>query len=164
MKTKALILSGAAFLCISLTQVSGQSPLFTGEWNFNKEKSTTQNNQLFLSKITVLQKTDSLFTTRVYQNEYGELYPFKENLPLNGQEGKIVIYDMPRKAKASLSANSTRLNFESTTTFYGNSGPDDLNSKETWSIENGGKALKIDYTLTYSAGSNEGTLYFDMAE
>ena len=164
MRTKTLILSGAVCLLMALKPALAQSTLFSGEWNFNKEKSTALNNQLFLSKITVLQQTDSLFTTRVYQNEYGELYPFKENLPLNGTECAIVIYDMPRKAKASLSANQKLMLFESTTTFYGNNGRDDLKSKETWTLANGGKALKIDYALNYSAGSSEGTLYFDKAE
>jgi hypothetical protein len=112
-------------------------------------------------RITVLQKNDSILTTRVYENEYGEQYPFQENLPLNGKECKIVIYDMPRTARASFSSVNGPLNFESTTTFYGNSGSDSLKTKETWHIQKGGQLLKIDYTSTYSGGSASGTQYFD---
>jgi len=161
MKTKALVLLSILLFSLSFTTVWGQSQLFSGEWKFNREKSTNINNQLFLANITVLQKNDSILTTRVYENEYGEQYPFQENLPLNGKECKIVIYDMPRTARASFSSGNGLLNFESTTTFYGNSASDSLNIKETWNIQEGGQLLKIDYTSTYSGGSTSGTQYFD---
>lgn len=161
MKTKILAAFSVVFFFISVMSASGQSPVFSGEWKLNKEKSTALNDQLFLSKMTVLQKNDSLFTNRVYENGYGEAYPFRENLSLNGAESKITIYDMPRKAKALLSENNKSIAFESITTFYGNGGADDLKTKETWSVENGGKTLKMDYSTSYSGGTTEGTLYFD---
>lgn len=161
MKTKTLVILGILLFSLSSMTVFGQSQVFSGEWKFNREKSTAINNQLFLAKITVLQKSDSIFTTRVYENEYGEQYPFKENLPLNGKECKIIIYEMPRTASASISSGNGSLNFESTTSFYGNSGSDNLKAKETWNIQNEGKSLKIDYTTSYSGGSTTGTQYFD---
>lgn len=161
MKTKILAVLSVVFFFFSFIPASGQSPIFSGEWKLNKEKSTGQNNQLFLSKMTILQKNDSIFTNRVYENGYGEAYPFQENLSLNGAESKITIYDMPRKAKASLTENNKSIAFESITTFYGNGGADDLKTKETWSVENEGKMLKIDYSTSYSGGTSDGTLYFD---
>ena len=161
MKTKALVLLSILLFFLSFTTAWGQSQLFSGEWKFNREKSTDINNQLFMSKITVLQKNDSILTTRVYENEYGEQYPFQENLPLNGKDYKIVIYDMPRTARASLSSGNGPLNFESTTTFHGNYGSDSLNIKETWIIQEGGQLLKIDFTSAYSGGSTSGTQYFE---
>ena len=161
MKTKTLVVFSVVFFFISFKPAMGQSQLFSGEWKLNKEKSTTQNDQLFLSKMTILQKNDSLFTNRVYENGNGESYPFKENLSLNGAESKISIYDMPRKAKASLSENNKSIEFESITTFYGNGGADDLKTKETWSVENEGKTLKMGYSTSYSGGTSDGTLYFD---
>ncbi len=115
----------------------------------------------FLSKLTVQHKSDSLLTTRVYENQYGEQYPFSENLTLNGEESKIRIYDMPRTSKASLSARDGKLNLESVTTFYGSSGSDNLKTQEVWSIENEGKTLKIAFTMSYSDGTFTGTQYFD---
>jgi hypothetical protein len=161
MKTKTLVLVSILLFSISSLTVSGQSQSFSGEWKFKREKSTGINNQLFMAKISVMQKSDSILTTRVYENENGEQYPFKENLPLNGKECKIVIYDMPRTSMASLSSGNGSLNVESTTTFYGNSGSDNLKTKETWNIQNGGKLLKIDYTTSYSGGSATGVQYFD---
>jgi hypothetical protein len=161
MEMKKHVLFGILIFTLASLTVFGQSLPFSGEWKFNREKSTAINNQLFLAKITVLQKSDSILTTRVYENEYGEQYPFKENVSLNGKECKIVIYDMPRTASASLSSGNKLLNFESTTTFYSNSGSDNLKTKETWSIQNGGKTLKIDYSTSYSGGSTTGVQYFD---
>ena len=161
MKTKTLeVFCILIFLLVSTT-VYGQSQLFSGEWKFNREKSTNIDNRLFLAKITVLQKSDSIFTTRVYENDYGEQYPFEENLPLNGKECKIVIYDMPRTSKASFPSGSDALNLESITAFTGNYGPDSLKTRETWHIEDGGKLLKVDYKSSYSGGSAAGTQYFD---
>jgi hypothetical protein len=160
MKTKITLI--LIMLCMTAMLASqAKSPSFSGEWKFNREKSTSANNQLFLSKLTVQHKSDSLLTTRVYENQYGEQYPFRENLPLNGKECKIVIYDMPRTSKATLSAGDGKLNLESVTTFYGNSGSDNLKAQEIWTTENEGKTLKIAYTLTYSAGTSTGTQYFD---
>jgi hypothetical protein len=161
MKTKILGISGILLMVMSTINVMGQSGSFSGDWKLNKSKSMIQNSQLFLSRINVIQKSDSLLTTRVYENEYGEEYPFKENLSLNGKECKIVIYDMPRKSIASFSASERSIHIESTTTFYGNNGTDDLKSKETWKTENGGKTLSILFTTTYSGGTLNGTHYFD---
>jgi hypothetical protein len=161
MKTRVFISLSILLFLTTSTQVFVQAQSYSGEWKFDKEKSTAWNNRLFLSKITVLQKSDSLFTNRVYENEYGEQYPFKEDLPLNGKECEIVIYDMPRKAKASLAAGDGSLNFESTTTFYGNNGADDVKTTEHWRTENSGKTLKIDYSTSYSGGTSSGTHYFN---
>lgn len=160
MKTKTFVFFSILLFFLSSLTAVGQSNSFSGEWKFNREMSTASSNQLILAKITVLQKSDSILTTRVYENDNGEQYPFKENLPLNGKECKIVIFDMPRISSASLSSGGS-LNFESTTTFYGNSGSDNLKTKETWSIQNAGKSLKIDFTTTYSGGSATGVQYFD---
>ena len=161
MKTKMRLLLSILLFSLSSMTVLGQLQSFSGEWKFNREKSTAINDQLFLAKITVLQKSDSILTTRVYENENGEQYPFKENLPLNGKECKIVIYDMPRTASASLSSGNGSLSFESTTTFYGDSGSDNLKTQETWNTQNGGKSLKIDYKTAYSGGTATGVQYFD---
>ena len=54
MKTKTLVVFSVVFFFISFKPAMGQSQLFSGEWKLNKEKSTTQNDQLFLSKMTIL--------------------------------------------------------------------------------------------------------------
>jgi len=146
---------------ISTIPSMGQSTSFSGEWKLNREKSNIQDNQLILTKIKILVKSDSLLTTRTYENQNGEEYPFDENLTLNGKDCKITIYEMPRSSKATVSKSDGTLQIESTTTFYGNSGEENLVAKETWKVEDGGKALSFTFTNTMSAGAATGAHYFE---
>jgi hypothetical protein len=155
-----LILTSFLFL-VSIITVSGQSSSFTGEWKLNREKSNIQDNQLILTKIKMQLKSDSLLTTRTYENQNGEEYPFIENLTIDGKDCKITIYDMPRASKAILSKGDGTIQIESTTTFYANGGEENLVAKETWKVEDGGKSLSFTFTNTMSAGSASGTHYFD---
>jgi hypothetical protein len=149
-----------SFIFLSFT-VQAQNSVFSGEWKLNREKTTLADNQLFLSKMTIKMKGDSLLTTRVYENGNGEEYPFEENLSLDGKECKIVIYEMPRTTKASKVNTDGSLLIESKTTFNGSNGEDNLLAKETWKVDNDSKMLVIDYTNKMSAGEVTGKSYFN---
>jgi hypothetical protein len=151
-----LILTGVTFSSLSY----GQKSSFSGEWKLNREKTVLADGQLFLSKVTLQLKGDSLLTTRVYEDSNGQEYPFNENVVLNGKDFKINIYDMPRSTKASRSATDGSLLVESVTTFYGNNGEENLISKETWRTDSEGKTLTVDFTNKMSAGEFSGTSYF----
>jgi hypothetical protein len=146
MKTKAIFLFLFLFNITFTFSALGQGTGFSGEWKLNKEKTVLADNQLFLSGVTIQFKNDSLFTTRVYQNSNGEEYPFDENLSLDGKESKIIIYEMPRTSKASKSGPDGALIVESTTTFNGENGEENMVAKETWKVDNEGKTLTIDFT------------------
>lgn len=161
MKTKAIIILGMLLIFLSSSTVKSQSSQFSGEWKLNKEKTALQSSRLFLSQIKIHLKSDSLLTTRIYEADSGEEYPFVENLSLDGKECKIVIYDMPRTTKALFSSKTGLINVESTTTFYGDYGEDNFKAKETWKVEDKGKTLSIAASGTSSGGSSSDTLYFD---
>ena len=161
MKTKSIFTLLVLIIVTSSYSAFGQKTNFSGEWKLNKEKSVLPDNQLYLSRITLHHKNDSLLTTRVYATEYGEEYPFDENLSLNGSESKLVIYDMPRISKASRSKSDGSILIESKTTFYGDSGDQDLVSKETWKVDNSGNNLTIDYVNTIAGNEMKGTNYYD---
>jgi hypothetical protein len=144
----------------SFIPVVAQNGNFTGEWKLNKEKTVLPDNSLFLSKITIQLKTDSLLTVRVYENSNGEEYPFEENLSFDGKDCKIVIYDMPRSSKATKSADGS-INIESKTTFQGSNGEDNLIAKEVWKVDNDTKMLVLNYTNKSSGGEVPGTSYFN---
>ncbi len=128
------------FIIFSLPSIC-QNSKFNGEWRINREKSAIDASQLFLSKISIQVKGDSLLSTRVYESPDGQEYPFDENVSLNGKDYKITIYDMPRVSKAQNSDGA--INFESKTTFYGNSGEENLIAKEIWKVDNDGKTLTM---------------------
>lgn len=157
MRTKSLII--ASLLIVLALPAICQGPAFNGEWKINKEKSTVDYNQLYLSKINITLKGDSIFTTRFYQNPNGEEHPFVENLALNGRENKIIIYDMPRVSKAQKGPDGAIL-VESKTTFYGDTGEENLVAKETWKTADQGKTLVFDFTNVIMGQEMKGLFYF----
>ena len=160
MKTKTIFfLFFLIFITLSYSAI-GQAPGFSGEWKLNKEKTVLADNQLFLSGLTITLKSDSLLTTRVYENANGDQYPFEENLSLDGKECKITIYDMPRTTKVSKSSTDGSLNVESITEFNGNNGLENLTSKESWKIDPDGKTLVIGFTNKMSGVESTGTNYY----
>lgn len=161
MKTKILSFSLTILFLVCSFFVKAQNNPLTGEWKLNKEKTVLAANQIFLLKIVIQVKGDSLLTTRTYQNNDGQEYPFNENLSLSGKEGKIVIYDMPRTAKATLSKDDGSIALESTTTFYRDGQEVNMKVLESWKVESENKLLAIISKLTTAAGEVSSTSFFD---
>ena len=164
MKTKSILtLISLLFFLTSITAFA-QKTDFSGEWKINKEKSPLGESQLFLSRIKIQLKADSLLTTRVYENVNGEEYPFDENLSLDGKEGKIVIFEMPRKSTATRSDNNSTILINSTTTFNGNNGQEDMVAKESWKVQGEGQVLALEFSNTMSGNETKGTYFYDKAK
>lgn len=161
MKTKSILTFISLLILLTSISTFAQKGDFSGEWKLNKEKSALTDTQLFLSRITIQLKSDSLLTTRVYENGNGEEYPFEENLTLDGKECKIAIYEMPRTSKASRSDTNGTIMIESTTTFNGNNGQEDMTAKEAWKVENEGQILTLSFTNKMSGNEITGTYYYD---
>jgi len=144
----------------SLT-AAGQKSGFSGTWKLDRVKSVLTEYSPALTKITVNIKGDSLLTERFYEAGDGQVYPFNENLSLDGTECKITIYDMPRKTKALWSEQENSVNLESTTTFYGSNGLEDFVSKETWKIDKDNNSLTIAFINKFTAGESVGHFLFN---
>lgn len=143
---------------------TGQKSDFQGTWKLDRTKSTLPANLPTLIGITISFKGDSLLTERVYDSMDGQEYPFTENLTLDGKESAITIYEMPRKAKAGLSAEDTVLNLESTTIFNGPDGAADFLSKETWKVDKTTNILSINFVNSISGTEETGVFIFNKAE
>jgi hypothetical protein len=161
MKTKTIIVALSLLFFLPALTIYAQKADFSGEWKLNKEKTVLADNQLFLSGITIQIKTDSLLTTRVYENGNGEEYPFEENISLDGKDCKIVIFDMPRTSKATRSDTDGSIMIASTTTFSGNNGQEDMIAKETFKVDNEGKTLTLEFTNKMSGNETTGTYYYN---
>lgn len=161
MKTKAILTIISLVLFLPAFNGIAQKTDFSGEWKLNREKSEITGNSLFLSKITMTLKGDSLLTTRVYENGNGQEYPFDEKLSLDGKECKIVIYDMPRTSTATRSKSDGAVSIMSTTTFNGNSGMEDLVTKETWKPGDDGKILTMEFTNKMSGNETSGKYLYE---
>jgi hypothetical protein len=161
MKTKKNFIALSMLFFLSGLTILAQKSDFSGEWKLNKEKSVLADNQLFLSGITIQLRSDSLLTTRVYENGNGEQYPFQENISLDGKDCKIVIFDMPRTSTATVSNADKSLMIASTTTFNGNNGPEDMTAKETWKVDAEGKMLNLEFTNKMSGNETTGKFFYD---
>ena len=161
MKTKSILIAFTLLFFLPSLTIYAQKADFSGEWKLNKEKTVLADNQLFLSGITIQIKSDSLLTTRVYENGNGEEYPFEENLSLDEKDCKIVIFDMPRISKATRSDTDGSIMIASTTTFSGNNGPEDMTAKETWKVDNEGKTLTLEFTNKMSGNDISGTYFYN---
>lgn len=161
METKNFKLIFTLLLVITTFSLQAEEPGFTGEWNLNKGKTVLQGSQLFLSKLTIEVRGDSLFTNRTYENADGQEYPFVENLSLDGKESNIVIYNMPRTTKATRSDADGTLILDSNTTFNRDGQDVVMNSKETWKLDPGAKLLTISVTTKMAGSEFPGTLYLD---
>jgi hypothetical protein len=161
MKTKSASGFIIFLLLIFSFSVKAQNDIFTGEWTLNKEKTVLADNQLFLSKIKIELKNDSILMTRTYQNGNGDEYPFDENLSLDGKESKIIIYDMPRTSNAKKSSSDGAILIESKTTFTTDNGEENMVAKETWKVDNEGKMLAVEFSNKTSAGEVSGIHYFN---
>ena len=143
------------------TSVSGQKADFSGTWKIDRSKIPVTGNFPVLVQININIKGDSLLTERFYDTGDGQLYPFKENLTLDGKETSITVYEMPRKAKATWKEKDVILIHESTTTANGSNGPVDFLSTETWSVDNVTNILTISFKNFTMAGESTGYFLFN---
>jgi len=133
---KALVFISLMVLTIIFTiSAIAQKSSYSGTWKLDRTKSVVPEYTPVLTRITVTMKADSIFTKRYYDIGDGNEYPFDENLPLNGTNVSITIYDMPRKTNVTWSDIDNTVNLTSTITFYDSGSPVDFNSKETWKVD-----------------------------
>ena len=164
MKSKSIILIVLLFILLPASYVKAQTSDFSGEWKLNKEKSDLKDAQLFLSKIKIELKSDSLITTRTYENGNGDEYPFDEKLSLDGKDCKIVIFEMPRTSKATRSEADGTIAIASVTTLNNGNGHEDMTSEENWKVENEGKVLTLVFKNKMSGNEFEGTYHYDKVQ
>ena len=150
-------------ICLTIP-ASGQKEVYNGVWKLVKEKSVIPEYFPVLTKITVNVKGDSLLTERVYEGGDGNEYPFTENVTLDGKEYNINIFTMPRKSKAMINDQDGLLSFESTTTYQGSTGPDDMISKEIWKVQKDSSIFTISFKNKSAMGDNEGSFVFVKSE
>lgn len=148
----------SALLIFVAFSASAQLSGFNGTWKINKEKSNFPSDQLYLSQITITINGDSILTNRTYTDPNYQEYPFQENMTLDGKEAKIVIYDMPRVAKARKGDDGSIL-IDTKTTFNGGSGDENLVAIEIWKTD--GKTLTLDVVNQMMGQEMKSTVVYD---
>jgi hypothetical protein len=161
MKRIALIIFTMAFAIVSSIQSSAQKADFNGSWKLDMTKSTLAEYTPVLVGINVQIKGDSLITERLYDTGDGQIYPFTENLTLDGKEYSITIYEMPRKSKATWAEQDGSVVVESNTTANGS---EDFISKETWKADAANKTLVINFKNSMAGQEVTGLFFLNKAE
>jgi hypothetical protein len=156
-----IILSVLVLLCS--TSVSGQKLDFNGTWKLDITRIPVTGNFPVLTKIIINIKGDSLLTERFYDTGDGQAYPFKENMTLNGKESAMIVYEMPRKSKASWKEKDVALIHEATTTANGSDGPVDFKSTETWTVDSAKNILTISFSNIFREVESTGAFFFNKA-
>ena len=136
----------------------------SGEWSLDKENTVLTESPLHLTKIKITQNENSILTTRTYSNQYGEQYPFDEEITVDGEAREITIYEMKRITSANWSDDGKSLLVKSITKYYGNSGEEEFSVEERWSLDKKGKILTIEYTSDSAYGENKGTYLYKQTE
>jgi hypothetical protein len=148
------------FIMTLTTVLSGQKAEFNGSWKLDRTKAGPAGELPLLVNLRITIKGDTLKTTRSYELNDGQQYPFEEQVIIGGKEVEIYIYDMPRKIKANWLENGAALNFISTTTFYGDSGSQNFVSDETWKVDKASGTLTISSVNRTPAGEFNAAFVF----
>ena len=141
--------------------LTGQKSDFNGTWKLDLSKIPATGNFPVLTKIIININGDSLITERFYDTGDGQVYPFDENLTLDGKENLITVYEMPRKSKATWKEKGIVLIHEATTTANGSNGPVDFKSTETWKVDSVNNILTISFKNNIFTEELTGTFIFN---
>jgi len=137
---------------------------FTGEWQLNKDKSTLgegrRGSRMATNKMIIDHK-ENLKIERHSVNRDGDEVTTEETLTLDGKECKNETNRGESVSKAKLSGDDKNLQIESTITFQGRNGEFQMDSKQTWSLEENGNVLVIDQTMTTPRGERSRKFYYD---
>jgi mannan endo-1,4-beta-mannosidase len=118
---------------------------FSGHWVFNEEKSDVGNRGVanVPYEIDVYQDDDLLDMKRVMIVEWDDDQVAKEEIMLDGSEMRSEFFNSPRISKASWDEASQSVVINSTVIFDRGERSFEMKSTEEWSLQEGGKALKI---------------------
>jgi mannan endo-1,4-beta-mannosidase len=139
---------------------------FSGEWLLNEEKSESNgkvgsaggNNSY---KMIVDQDDDLLFVKKFSVVEWDDDKITNEEIQLDGTEMKSVFFNSPRTSKASWDNEAKSLKINSQAKMNRGGQNIDIKSNEIWSLQDGGKVLKIVQTSTGFRGANTTVLIFE---
>ncbi|MBA4410377.1 MAG: hypothetical protein C0397_13240 [Odoribacter sp.] len=118
---------------------------FSGQWVFNEDKSDVGNAGTgnVAHEIEIDQDGDLLHVKKQVLVEWGGDRTTNETIPLDGSEMKSEFFNSPRISKASWDEVSKSVKVSSVVKFTRGGQTTEMKSTEEWSLQEGGKALKL---------------------
>jgi len=118
---------------------------FSGKWVFNEEMSNLgqSGSENVPGEMEIDQDENILYAKKHMIAEYGNDLITNEEILLDGTEMKSEFYNSPRISIATINDNSNSLMISSVVKFNRGGQLTELKSSEEWSLQQGGKVLKI---------------------
>jgi mannan endo-1,4-beta-mannosidase len=118
---------------------------FSGQWIFNEEKSDVGNRGVanVPYEMEIYQDDDLLSVKRVMIVEWDDDRITNEDIMLDGTEMKSEFFNSPRISKANWDETSQSIKINSIVKFDRGGRNFEMKSNEEWSLQEGGKILKI---------------------
>jgi len=123
---------------------------FSGKWVFNEEKSNLgqSGSENVPGEMEIDQDDNILYAKKHMIAEYGNDLITNEEILLDGTEMKSEFYNSPRISTASINENTKSLTISSVVKFNRGGQITEMKNSEEWSLQQGGKVLKIVQTST----------------
>lgn len=167
MKTKMLfslwILAGVVF-------AGDPVPNFTGKWILDAKRSQVGQatgpgrGGMSAQQLNVVQNQDTLIIERFVSNEFRGDFTIKEKVSLDGKETLNSAQWGDRKFKATWSKDQKSLTIQSEMERSREGQSFRIQSTEVWTLEEGGKVLKLEHTWSGPFGEFHRILYYNKAE
>lgn len=167
MKTKMFfslwILAGLVFAGDVVTN-------FTGKWILDTKRSQVGQatgpgrGGMSAQQLNVVQDQDTLVIERIVSNEFWGDFTIKEKVSLDGKETLNSAQWGDRKLKAIWSKDQKSLTLQSEMERSREGQSFRMQSTEVWTLEEGGKVLKLEQTRTGPFGEMYRILYYNKAE
>ncbi len=129
---------------------------FSGHWIFNEEKSEVGNRGVgnVPYEMDIDQADEILYVKKVMIVEWDDDRITNEEILLDGTEMKSEFFNSPRISKASWNEANQSVIISSTVKFERGGRSIEMKSNEEWSLQEGGRILKIIQTSTGFRGEN----------
>jgi hypothetical protein len=129
---------------------------FSGHWLFNEEKSEVGNRGVgnVPYEMDIDQADEILYVKKVIIVEWDNDRITNEEILLDGTEMKSEFFNSPRISKASWNEANQSVIISSTVKFERGGRSIEMKSNEEWSLQEGGRILKIIQTSTGFRGEN----------
>ena len=150
------------FLFLTLSALSAKEVDFSGKWALNESSSEMGEGRSFsATKMTVMQKENNMTIERTRIGRDGQERSSSETFTLDGKENMVETENRTTRTVASWSDNGTTLTVKSNIAFSRQGQTFEMTRTEVWTIEEGGKVLRIQSETSSDRGDRSATFIYN---
>lgn len=151
-----------SFLIIPAFSFAAGNIDFTGEWALNNEKSELGEGRFFSPiRITVKQETEAITIDRTTTGRNGDERTMSQTLTMDGKENKMETERRSSTTVVTWSEDGSVLTIKADSEFSRQGEVMKMNSEQIWTLEEDGKILKIQSSMSTPRGDRAVILVYD---